>query len=516
MGSYKIIFFSLCTVLFIASSSRRIEGSLFLFPMKEASVCDLQAAFQHNRVNSRQLVQFYIANIQKLNPVLKAVIQVNPEALDLADKADQERKNKTSVTSLSLLHGIPVLVKDNISTKDKLNTTAGSCALLGSVVPQDAGVVKKLRKAGAIILGKASMTEWAAFRSDAMPSGWNCRLGQAVNPYVASADPSGSSTGSAISAAANLVTVTLGTETAGSILSPSNANSVVGIKPTVGLTSRAGVVPISHRQDTVGPICRTVSDAVHVLDVIVGYDPDDKQATNEASMYIPQGGYAQFLKADGLKGKRLGITRNNGLVGFNDDLETLKAYEQHFTTLRQRGAELVDNLKIPNFELLVHSVIAAQDIALKAEFKIDVNAYLGNLVESPVRSLEDVIAYNEKNADAEMIEKYGQNILVEAEETRGIGRLEREALVNITKACKDGFEKLMKDNNLDALMSPGSDVASILALGGYPGINVPAGYDKNGVPFGVSFGGLKGSEPKLIEIAYGFEQATMIRKAPPV
>ncbi|XP_049406332.1 probable amidase At4g34880 [Solanum stenotomum] len=335
-----------------------------------------------------------------------------------------------------------------------------------------------------------------------------CFLLMFLHPYVASADPSGSSTGSATSIAANMAAVALGTETAGSILFPSSANSVVGIKPTVGLTSRAGVIPISHRQDTVGPICRTVTDAVEVLDVIVGFDRDDFAATKKASTYIPHGGYWQFLKADGLRDKRLGISKD--LFGSND----IKTYQQHFNTLRQKGAVLVDNLVIPYTDLVYNAIVVAQYIALSAEFKMDLNAYLKHLVHTQVRSLADVIAFNKISA-LEKLKKYGQDIMLEAEKTNGIGKLEREALRNITKACKYGFKKMMKENKLDALMSPGADIADLLAIGGYPGINVPAGYDKTGAPFGISFGGLKGSEPTLIEIAYGFEQATHIRKPPP-
>ncbi|KAB1207602.1 hypothetical protein CJ030_MR7G022904 [Morella rubra] len=327
---------------------------------------------------------------------------------------------------------------DNIATKDKLNTTAGSYALLGSVVPRDAGVVKKLRKAGAIIIGKASLSEWAHFRSAYAPSGWSGRSGQGKNPYVLSADPCGSSSGSAISVAANLVAVSLATETDGSIICPSSHNSAVGIKPTVGLTSRAGVIPISPRQDTVG----TVSDAVYVLDEIVGLDYRDK-ATIKASLYIPRGGYKQFLKANGLRGKRLGI-----------------------------------------------------------------------LVSSPVRTLADVIAFNNKFSDLEKTKEYGQNFFLESQATNGFGDKEKAALLDMSRLTLNGFVKVMKEHKLDALVTPGADFTAVLAIGGFPGISVPAGYGSNGVPIGICFGGLRGSEPKLIEIAYGFEQATKIRKPP--
>ncbi|XP_039684394.1 probable amidase At4g34880 isoform X2 [Medicago truncatula] len=398
------------------------------FSVKEATVQDLQLAFQTKQLTSRQLVEFYLNQINIQNPVLKGVLEVNPDALAEADKADQERREKTP-SSLSRLHGIPILVKDNIATKDKLNTTAGSFALLGSVVPRDAGVVTKLREAGAIILGKATLSEWSHFRTFGAPNGWSARGGLGKNPYTLG-EPCGSSSGSAISVAANLVTLSLGTETDGSILCPSNMNSVVGIKPTVGLTSRAGVVPVSPRQDTVG----------------------------------------------------------------------------------QRGAVLVDNLKIDNIDEIISG--QSEQIALKFEFKLSVNAYLKDLVASPVKSLADVIAFNKKHPKLEKME-YGQDVMVQAEKTNGIGKAEKQALLNMTRWSENGFEKLMKINKLDAVVTPFWSFSHILAIGGYPGVSVPAGYEK-GVPFGICFGGLKGSEPKLIEIAYSFEQATLIRKSPPL
>ncbi|MED6153148.1 hypothetical protein PIB30_098806 [Stylosanthes scabra] len=301
-----------------------------------------------------------------------------------------------------------------------------------------------------------------------------------------------------------MVTVSLGTETDGSILYPSDSNSVVGIKPTVGLTSRAGVVPISPRQDTVGPICRTVSDAVHVLETIAGIDFQDK-ATIKASKYIPKGGYAQFLRKDGLRRKRIGLVRS--FFERNDAflLELSGA-------LRKRGAIVVDNLEIDNINEILNGL--SRDIALKIEFKVALNAYLDDLVYSPVRSLADVIAFNKKHSKLEKIDEYGQDIMLEAQKTSGIGEQLNEALLNLTRLNKNGFEELMRGNKLDAVVTPFASFSSILAIGGYPGIIVPAGYVE-GEPFGICFGGLKGSEPKLIEIAYSFEQATMIRKPPP-
>ncbi|KAL9354282.1 hypothetical protein Peur_052252 [Populus x canadensis] len=475
MAAFTPLKFSLIFVLLVIASNA--------FSIKEASIDDLQLAFKQNKLTSRKLVKFYIKEVDRLNPVLKGVIEVNPDALLQAKQADYVRRIKAPGSSVGL-HGIPILLKDLIATKDKMNNTAGSFALLGSVVPRDAGVVMKLRKAGAIIFGKASMTEWAAFRSLTLPNGFSPR-----------ADPCGSSSGSAISVAANMVAVSLGTETDGSILCPSSANSVVGIKPTVGLTSRAGVITISPRQDTIGPLCRTVSDAVHVLDAIVGVDSNDNE-TKAASKYIPCGGYKQYLKTNGVKGKRLGMVRNP-FLSFVSEPES-QAFENHLQTpRRQEGAVLLDNLEIANISTILNFAASGEATALLAEFKISLNAYLKELVSSQ-----------------EYLSEYGQGIFLGAQATDGIGNAENSALSNLAELTRNGFQKLMKDNKLDALVTPGSSVSPVLAIGGFPGINVPSGYDNMGVPFGINFGGLKGTEPKLIHIASGFEQATKIRKPP--
>ncbi|KAL6211930.1 hypothetical protein ACLB2K_017153 [Fragaria x ananassa] len=298
-----------------------------------------------------------------------------------------------------------------------------------------------------------------------------------------------------------MVSVALGTETDSSILCPASFNSVVGFKPTVGLTSRAGVIPVSPRQDTIGPICRTVADAVHVLDTIVGIDSNDN-TTSEVSQYIPVGGYGQFLNSNGLKGKRLGIVSRMFLL-LKDDAFLNQTFEQHFTTLREQGAILVENLEIANLEDICDFTSSGEFVAMLAEFKIALNAYLGDLVKSPVRTLGEVIAFNKNNSYLEKNDDYGQNLLEAAEETKGMGAKELEALSNIAKLSRDGFEKLMTDKNLDALVTYANTASSIFATGGFPGIVVPAGYhDTDNYPFGICFGGLKGSEPKLIEIAY--------------
>uniref|UniRef100_A0A0D9ZH62 Amidase domain-containing protein n=1 Tax=Oryza glumipatula TaxID=40148 RepID=A0A0D9ZH62_9ORYZ len=407
-----------------------------------------------------------------------------------------------------------------MATRDRLNTTAGSLALLGSVVRRDAGVAARLRAAGAVILGKASLSEWSNFRP--VKSGWSARGGQTVvfvklpmeNPYVLSADPCGSSSGPAVAAAANMAAVTLGTETDGSILCPASLNSVVGIKPTVGLTSRAGVIPISPRQDTVGPICRTVSDAVHVLDVIVGFDELDAEATRVASKYIPSGGYGRFLRMDGLKGKRVGIPNGFFTEGAYGKTQ-LRVYQKHLSTMRKHGALVIENINITtNLSAAQDVLYSNENIALQAEFKLSLNAYLSDLLYSPVHSLADVVAFNNAHPVEERLQDFGQPDLIAAQKTNGIGPVEKTAIQRLNELSADGLENLMRMHQLDAIVTPNSDASSFFAIGGMPAITVPAGYDGHGVPFGICFGGLKGYEPRLIEMAYAFEQATKVRRMP--
>ncbi|KAI3959372.1 hypothetical protein MKW98_018962 [Papaver atlanticum] len=505
--------FSINLLLILILSLFFMSATTASFSIKEASIRDIQQAFLENNLTSRKLVEFYLHEIETLNPLLRAVIEVNPDALDLADKADEERRRIIAEGNhLGGLHGIPILLKDTIATKDKLNTTAGSYALLGSVVPRDAGVVEKLRKSGALILGKTSLSEWAYMRSFHNPKGWSARGGQGKNPYVLSGTPCGSSSGSAISVAANLVTVSLGAETHGSILCPSSHNSVVGIKPTVGLTSRAGVIPVAPRQDTIG----TVSDAVYVLDAIVGFDQLDAGPTKAAEKYIPDGGYKQFLKKDGLTGKRIGIVRHP-FFSFPHGSNISQVFEGHFDTLRRAGAVLVDNLEIEHIEIITNPSHSGELTVMKAEFKQSLNIYLKELITSPVRSLANVVAFNNNHKDLEKVDKFPQDMLIAAEKTHGMdGEEERAIVQKLERLSRDGFEKLMTEHELDAIATPGSDFAAVLAIGGYPGISVPAAYDEDndGMPIGICFGGLRGTEPKLIEIAYAFEQATLVRKPP--
>ncbi|KAI3882273.1 hypothetical protein MKX03_024557 [Papaver bracteatum] len=482
------------------------------FSIQEATIKDIQQAFKDKTLTSRKLVEFYIQQIQALNPLLKAVIEVNPDILDLADQADKERSNTNG--PLSGMHGIPILIKDNIATKDKLNTSAGSYALVGSVVPRDADVIAKLRKSGALIMGKASMSEWGAVRGTKIPGGWCAVSGQGRNPYYLSGGTCGSSSGSAISVAAYLIIVSLGTETDGSILCPCSFVSVVGIKPSWGLCSQYGIIPIAPTLDTVGPIGKTVTDTVYVLDEIVGEDAFGTEATNSLKDLIPEGGYKQFLKKDGLVGKRIGVVRNP-FYNFPAGSTLPKLFAAHIETLKQAGAVIVDNLAITNINTILNPALSGETQLEKFELKVALNVYLRELVSSPVRSLADVIAFNAKNPSLEKTTTYGQGFFIDAQKTSGnIGAAENKVYEKLKKLDNDGFVSLMIKNNLDAVVTPGSRFSTVLAIGGHPGINVPAGYEPNGMPIGITFGGLRGSEPKLIEISYAFEQLTLARKPP--
>ncbi|XP_062205987.1 probable amidase At4g34880 [Phragmites australis] len=483
------------------------------FELEEATIDSIHCAFAAGELTSRGLVELYLRRIASVDPALHAVIELDPDgALAAADRADAATRI-VPAAALPPLHGVPVLLKDNIASKGSLNATAGSLAMVGSSSARDAGVVERLRRAGAVVLGTSSLSEWCNFRGPGIPAGWSARGGQGTNPYVPSATPCSSSSGSAIAAAANLAAVTIGTETDGSIMCPSSYNSVVGIKPTVGLTSRAGVIIISPRMDTVGPITRTVADAVHVLEAIVGYDPRDAEATRIASHYVPDDGYRKFLNTDGLRGKRLGILKKD-FFHFPSGSVQEKVFGQHFDIMSKMGAILVDNIEIPSMNVINDAVQSGERALMLAEFKLSLNSYLSELATSPVRSLSDIIDFNNKHPSQERMAEFGQEYLLRSEATNGIGPTEERAIAKLNKLCKRGLEKVMQDNQLDAIVAPGASAHSLLALGGYPAITVPAGYAANGVPFAICFGGLRGSEPKLIEIAHSFEQATKVRKPP--
>jgi amidase len=459
-----------------------------------------------------------IEDIDHHGPTLNAVIELNPDALAIAAALDQERKAKGS---RGPLHGIPVFIKDNIGTHDRMTTTAGSLALAGSVPPQDSFVAQKLRAAGAVILGKTNLSEWANFRGSLSTSGWSARGGQTRNPYVLDRNPSGSSSGSAVAVAANLCAVAIGTETDGSILSPASFTGIVGIKPTLGLISRAGIIPIAHSQDTAGPMARTVTDAAILLGALAGTDPGD--SATAASDAKAERDYTRDLVADGLRGARLGVAR--AFFGFHPKVDAL--IEAALDRMKRLGAEIIDPValkKSPELE-------AAELDVLRYEMKADMNAYLASLgPHAPVHSLKDIIAFNEQHRDPELL-WFGQEELVKSEAK---GPLTEQAYLDALAACRrlaatEGIDAVMDKDRLDAILAPTSTPAHVTdwldgdhglgdsttpaAVAGYPSITVPAG-QIFGLPVGISFFGRAWSEPKLLRVAFAFEQATQARRPP--
>ncbi|WP_343838769.1 amidase family protein [Salinibacillus aidingensis] len=472
----------------------------------EATIDQIQHALENERITSKELVLMYLYRIQRYDQdgvKLNSILEINPEAIHLAEALDTERKNKGKRSSL---HGIPILLKDNIDTHDKLHTSAGSLTLKDHTANKDSFVAKQLKQAGAIILGKANMTEWANFMTDGMPNGYSSRGGQVLNPYgPGELDVGGSSSGSGAAVAANLVTAAIGTETSGSILSPASSNSVVGVKPTVGLISRAGIIPISHSQDTAGPIARTVKDAAIVLSAIAGVDDEDPITNTNLH---PTVDYVSFLEKEGLEGTTIGIARDPyfGLL----DEEEKETMEKALTVLKEHGAELVDDVKMPSQD---------EDWDMNTliyEFKNGINTYLQQTENHvPVKSLEDVIQFNEKH-EGRML-KYGQTLLTSSEETSGnltesayLKSLEKDVYMSRDK----GIDAVMKENELDAILFPNNVGAAIPAKAGYPSITVPGGYTRSGKPLGITLTGKAFDEGKLLKMAYGFEQATQLRKPP--
>ena len=492
------------------------------FELEELTIADLQRGMQSGKYSSRSLVEKYtdrINDIDKKGPTLKSVIELNPDAEAIAAALDRERKEGRV---RGPLHGIPILIKDNIDTQDRMMTTAGSLALLGAKPFQDAFVAKKLRDAGAVILGKTNLSEWANFRSSKSSSGWSARGGQTKNPYVLDRNPCGSSSGSGAAAAANLCAAAIGTETDGSIVCPSSANSLVGIKPTVGIVSRAGIIPISHSQDTAGPMARTVTDAAIILGALTGEDPRDKTtAQSRGKSYTD---YTRFLdNKNGLKGMRIGVARKH--FGFNQHVDELM--DDLLSVIRQLGADDISPTDIPTSGKFDDSEL---DVLLY-EFKANLNAYLKSLgASTTIRSLKELIDFNESKPDFEM-PYFGQDLFKKAEakgpltDPKYLQALRKNHLLTRTQ----GIDFVMKKHRLDALLAPTGGppwptdlingdhftggYSSASAVAGYPHITVPAGYIL-GLPVGISFFGGAYSEPTLIKIAYAFEQATKVRRPP--
>ena len=487
----------------------------------EADIATLQAAMQSGKTTSQALVRAYLSRIRaidKSGPRINSVIELNPDAIRIARELDKERKaGKTR----GPLHGIPVLIKDNIATQDAMQTTAGSLALVGARAPRDAFVVTRLREAGAVILGKTNLSEWANFRSTRSTSGWSSRGGLTKNPYALDRNTSGSSSGSGAAIAASLAAVAVGTESDGSIVSPAQANGIVGFKPTLGLISRDGIVPIAHSQDTSGPMARTVADAAALLSVLAGADARDG-VTKEAASRATD--YSKFLDRDGLKGKRIGVVR--GQFGGKNDLASA-VVEKALDVLKARGATLIDLPELPNASKYGQS---EYDVLLY-EFKADMAAYLAEFAPNlPIKSLADIITFNEKNRDRVM-PYFAQEHMARAAAKCGLDSKEYlDALANNLKFSREeGIDKALQDSQLDALVAPsgspawltdfirgdnsGGGFSSPAAVAGYPHITVPAGF-VSGLPVGISFVGTAWSEPKLIAMAYAFEQASKHRRAP--
>ena len=486
------------------------------FELAEIPVVDLQAGMQSGRWTARGICEQYLARIESVDKQTRAVIETNPDALRMADALDAERKSKGP---RGPLHGIPVLIKDNIATADRMQTTAGSLALVGSLVPRDAFIVTQLRAAGAVILGKTNLSEWANFRSTHSTSGWSGRGGQTRNPYALDRSPSGSSSGSGVAAAANLAALTIGTETDGSILSPASCNSCVGVKPTIGLVSRAGIVPISHNQDTAGPIVRTVRDAALLLTVMAGVDPLDKATKPKGT------DYAAKLDANALRGARIGIARKH-YFGYSWIVD--KIVDEAIDAMKKLGATIVDPADI----VTAGKWDEAETEVLLYDFKADLNAYLAELGPgAQVRSLADVIAFNDAHRDTEM-PYFRQEQMIAAQAK---GPLTSPKYLAALAKCHrltrtEGIDATMTLHKLDAIVAPtggpawmidlvngdgggGGSSTSPTAVAGYPAVTVPAGY-AFGVPVGVSFMGRAFSEAKLLSLAYSYEQATKIRKPP--
>jgi len=495
------------------------------FDLEELSIADLQHRMQLGEETSRSIVQKYIARIEAIDrsgPTLRSVLEINPDALTIADALDAERHDGRV---RGPLHGIPVLLKDNIATADRMMTTAGSHALAGVKPPADAFIAARLRDAGAVILGKTNLSEWANFRSTHSSSGWSGRGGQTKNPYALDRSPSGSSSGSGAAIAANLAAAAVGTETDGSIVSPSTSNGLVGIKPTLGLLSRTGIVPIAHSQDTAGPMTRTVADAAALLAAMAGVDTSDAATT--AARRPAAVDYARSLDAAGLKGARLGIVRKK-LFGYS--VEADRIAEAAIADMKHQGAVIVDPANIATLGSFGDSEFEV----LLYEFKADLNKYLAWLgPASPVHSLKEVIAYNEAHKDQEM-PFFGQEIMTMAEKKGPLTTpAYRTALAkNHRQARQLGIDLVMTKYRLDALVAPtgapswltdlvngdssiaNSDAPStVTSVAGYPHITVPAG-QVHGLPVGISFFGRAWSEPTLIKLAYAYEQATKRRKAP--
>ncbi|MGC2752056.1 MAG: amidase [Candidatus Acidiferrum sp.] len=510
----------------VAKASSRAEiaaraAEVPAFEFDEITIGELQEGMKSGKYSARSITEKYlerIAAIDKSGPMVNSVIEINPDAREIAEALDKERKEKGP---RGPLHGIPILIKDNIATADHMQTTAGSLALVGSKPPADSTVAKRLRAAGAVILGKTNLSEWANIRSNHSISGWSGRGGQTKNPYALDRNPCGSSSGTGAGVSANFAAIGIGTETDGSIVCPSSANGLVGIKPTVGLVSRTHIIPISHTQDTAGPMCRTVRDAAILLGALTGVDSEDKATAASSGKSFTD--YTPFLDAGGLKGARIGVLRK--AFGFNPAVD--KLMEAALEAMKKQGATLVDPVEFATSGKFGRT----EFLGFMYELKADLNAYLAWLgPDTPVKTLKEIIDFNEKNAEKEM-PYFGQENFLEAEAKGPLTTKEYVDAIakNHELAGKEGIDATMDKHKLDAIVAPtggpawltdivngdafGGGSSEFAAVAGYPNVNVVAGFDF-GLPVGISFFGQAWSEPVLIKLAYAFEQATKFRKAP--
>jgi len=504
-----------------ATSGHSAGASVPSFELDEMTIADLQDGMASGDFTSRSITEMYLSRIEAIDgqgPKLLSIIETNPEALDIAASLDEERN---SGNLRGPLHGIPIILKDNIDTSDKMTTTAGSYALEGSIAARDSTVAAKLREAGAVLLAKANLSEWANFRSTSSSSGWSARGGQCRNPYALNRNPCGSSSGSGVSVSANLTAAAIGTETDGSVVCPANANGIVGLKPTVGLVSRAGIIPISHSQDTAGPMTRTVRDAALVLGALTGRD--DRDEDTKASVGQLASDYTRFLDLQGLQGARIGVVRK--ALGAQAKLDAV--IEAALIALKEQGAELIDPADFDTwgefdgteFEVMLY------------EFKAGINNYLARLGEAAAcKTLADLIEFNEQNRDREM-PYFGQEIFIQSQNKDALTSHDYlESLETCRRLSRtEGIDAVMDRHNLDALVAPTGGPAwvtdlvhgdhsyagssTVAAVAGYPNITVPAGYIQ-GLPVGLSFFGRAWSEPTLLKLAYAYEQATEWRRAP--
>ncbi len=514
----------MCTIILLSANSCGPESgkktsSAETFRFEEYTITQLQQGYDNGDFTVTDVVQAYLDRIEAIDdsgPMLNAVIQTNPDALAIAAQLDAEIKDGKK---RGPMHGVPVLLKDNIDTHDQMATTAGSRALAGSHPLQDSYIAMKLREAGAVIIGKANLSEWANFRGNLSSSGWSGVGGQTKNPYILDRNPCGSSSGSGVAVSANLCMIAIGTETNGSIVCPSTANGIVGIKPTVGLLSRSGIVPISFTQDTPGPMARTVTDAAIALGALTGIDPSDSKTAASDGKALTD--YTPFLKEDGLKGKRLGWY--TAARGQHFKVDTLM--QKTVDLLKSKGAEVVE---IDNIYSREAGSLSFQ--VLLWEFRDGLNRYFASLGENaPVKSIEELIAFN--NADSIEMRFYDQDLVLEAQKKGDVNSQEFQEIVEkMNRLVRDeGIDKVMKEHNLDAFIAPTGAPAwktdlingdsfhvsssSPAAMAGYPNITLPMGFI-DGLPVGISFFGRAWSEPLLIEIAFAFETSTKQRRAP--